>query len=45
MNATPLIIDTLRTMGANPTVTTDKNGYDIIKINAPVINEEGNKND
>ena len=33
--ATILIMDTLRAMGAAPTVTTDDAGNDVIKINAP----------
>lgn len=36
MNATQLITETLRAMGAAPTVTS-KNGADIIKLNAPTV--------
>lgn len=44
MNATQLIMDTLRAMGAAPTVTTNKSGVDTIKINAPVLNAGDNAN-
>ena len=37
MNATKNIIDNLRAMGANPTVTTNDHGNDQIKVNAPVL--------
>lgn len=33
--ATLLIMDTLKAMGATPAATTDGNGNDVIKINAP----------
>lgn len=44
MNATQLIIDTLTACGCRPEVVKDKNGADVIKVNAPVINGKDNEN-
>ena len=37
MRSTKMIMETLAAMGATPTVTTDSDGNDIIKINAPTV--------
>lgn len=45
MNATKMITDILAACGCNPTITTG-DGSDIVKINAPILNnEENNEND
>ena len=39
MNATKNIIEILTACGCTPTVTTDDNGNDRIKVNAPTIDD------
>lgn len=43
MNATTQIISILSAMGAKPIATPGTNGETIIKVNAPIINKEDNR--